>query len=83
MQTITITVEDGGRITVDVQENGQPAGEPYRCESSAECLDYVRSVMGEERGEAPQEQAAEPAEDYAAAWSEEAAKRPKNPQMLS
>jgi len=83
MKRITIEMDDAGGLTVTAEETGQPAGEPYQCESPSECLAYVESLLTEERGEAPQEQAAEPAEDYAAAWSEEAAKRPKNPQMLA
>ena len=83
MQQITITVDDDGKITVDVQEDGQPAGEPYACESMDECLDYVRSVMSEEQGEPAEEQGSEPAEDYAAMWNEEAKKRPKQSAMMA
>ena len=73
MQTITINVGDDGRITVDVEEDGQPVGEPYECQSLNECLQYVKSVMTEESGEAPGE--TEQPENYARMWREESKKR--------
>lgn len=82
MQQITITVGDDGKITVDAQEDGQPAGKPYECSSMDECLAYVKSIMTEEGGESPEEQASEPAEDYSAMWQQEAAKRPQNPNLM-
>jgi hypothetical protein len=73
MQTITITVDDDKTITVDVQEDGQAAGEPYQCTSAEECLQYVQSVMGEESSEKPGE--AEAPENYSAMWNQESKKR--------
>jgi hypothetical protein len=80
VQTITITQDDDGLLTVDVARDGAPAGEPYQCESPAECLAYVRDELGADAApadeEAPQAPADEPVEDFAQAWDEEAAKRP-------
>jgi hypothetical protein len=75
MQQITITVDDSGKISVDTQENGQPAGEPYECESMDECLQYVKSIMSEEQGETPEEQTTEGPENYEQLWNEESKKR--------
>lgn len=77
MQTITITLEDDGRITVEAE--GQ---EPYQCESSDECLQYVEGVMREEQGEAPGPEGAEASEpDMATMWDQEATKRSQTGQM--
>lgn len=73
MQTITINVDDDGQITVDIMENGEPAGEPYECQSPEECLQYVKSVMTEESGEMPGEM--EKPENYKRMWAEESKKR--------
>lgn len=77
MQTITIKVEDDGKISVEVNEDGLPAGEPYDCKSPDECLQYVKSVMAEESGEATQSsgEAPEAPENYARMWREESKKR--------
>lgn len=72
---IVINVADDGRITVEA--DGQ---EPYQCESTEECLEYVEGLMpgGEEL------EPAEPAEpDMAAMWNEEASMRPRNPNMMA
>lgn len=58
MQTITITIADDGRIVVESE--GQ---EPYTCNSSEECMEYLEGVIG---GEANGEEAM---------WNEEADKR--------
>jgi hypothetical protein len=81
-QTITINVDDGGRITVDAEENGQPMGDQYECDTPEECLQFVESVMTEEEGENPEEQMTEGPEDYKKMWNEEAKKRPSNPNMM-
>jgi len=73
MQTITITVADDGRISVDTQEDGKPQGEPYQCKSMDECLKFVQSVMSEESDETSGED--ESPEDYSRMWSEESKKR--------
>jgi hypothetical protein len=73
MQIITITVDDDETIMVDVEEDGQAAGEPYQCESAEECLQYVKSVMVEDSSEMAGE--AEPAEDYSAMWNQESKMR--------
>lgn len=77
MMRITIEVADDGGITVTA--DGQ---EPYQCSSPDECLEYLGDMLkGEAAGEP--EQATETGEpDVAAMWNEEAARRPKNPQML-
>ncbi len=79
MKTITITMQDDGTITVESSEGG----EPYVCESVAECRDYVDSMLAEEEGESPEEQATEGPEDYEAMWSEEAGKRPPQSNLMS
>lgn len=81
-QTITIEVGDDGRIVVTAEENGQPAGEPYECDSPQECLQFVESIMAEDMGESPEEQTTESPENYEAMWNEEAGKRPANPNMM-
>ena len=73
MQTITITTDDDMKIMVAVEEDGQPAGEPYECASPEECLQYVQSVMGEESSETAGE--AEAPENYSAMWNQESKKR--------
>ncbi len=75
-KTITITMEDSGKITVDSDEMEQP----YVCESVAECRDYVDNMLAEEDSE---EQATEKPEAYKAAWNEEAASRPKQSNMMA
>lgn len=75
MQQITITVDDSGKISVDVQEDGKQAGKPYECSSPEECLKYVQSVLSEESNESPEEAKTEGPEDYAAMWQQESQKR--------
>ena len=59
---ITINVDEAtGQITVEAE--GQ---EPYQCQSSSECLEYLKSVM-------PQVGEGEPSME--AMWDEEASKR--------
>lgn len=74
MQTITIQTDDQGAVTVTVEEDGN-ASDPVPCKSAAEALDVVKSALGEESAEPAGEQGSEPAEDYAAAWRDEAGKR--------
>ena len=69
--TLTITQNDDGSLTVESPE----LEKPYECESVAECLDYVKTMLGEEAGESPEEQATEPKENYEEMWNEEAGKR--------
>lgn len=76
MQTITITIDDDGQITVEADGR-----EPYACSSPDECLDYVEGVM---RGEEPAEEAGEmQSGDMAEMWNQEAAKRPQNPNLMT
>lgn len=79
MQTITITVQDDGRITVE----GSEFAEPYECDSAAECAQFIESVLTEESGESPAEQQGEGKEDYAAAWDEEAQARKPQPGLMA
>ena len=65
--TLTITLDDDGKITVDSPE----ANESYECDSIDECLQFVEMALREESGEP----ATEPKEDYGKMWSEEAQKR--------
>lgn len=81
-QTITIELSDDGQITVTAEENGQPAGEPYQCDSVEECLRFVGDMLGEEGGESPEEQKTEGPEDYQSMWNEEAASR-KTPGLMA
>ena len=71
---IVINVADDGQITVEA--DGQ---EPYMCETTEECLEYVEGLMP--GGEEPEPEEAEP--DMAAMWNEEAAMRPRNPNMMA
>lgn len=75
---IVINVADDGRITVEA--DGQ---EPYQCETTEECLEYVEDLMpgGEELEPAEPAEPAEP--DMAAMWNEEASMRPRNPNMMA
>ena len=70
-KTITIAIADDGRITVTSDE----MQEPYECNSSEECVQFIDQMLKEETGESPQEQATESQEDYGAVWNEEAANR--------
>ena len=81
-QTITIEVGDDGRILVTAEEDGQPMGEPYECDSPQECLQFIESIMTEDMGESPEEETTESAENYESMWNEEAGKRPANPNMM-
>lgn len=81
-QMITIEVSDENQITVTAEENGQPAGEPYECDSVDECMQFVGAMLKEEGGESPEEQQTEGPEDYKAAWDEEAAGR-KQPGLMA
>jgi hypothetical protein len=64
---ITITMdEESGQLTVEAE--GQ---EPYMCESTEDCLDYVEGLLsGGEMG-------------AEAMWNEEAAKRPVEPSPMA
>lgn len=63
---ITITMDDeSGQLTVEADGK-----EPYMCESTEECLDYVEGLLsGGEMG----------AEEM---WNEEAEKRAAGPEMM-
>lgn len=64
---ITITMdEQSGQLTVEADGK-----EPYMCESTDECLEYVEGLL--EGGEM----------DAEAMWNEEAAKRPPEPEMMA
>jgi hypothetical protein len=77
LKTITITQDDSGQLMVDVDQDGQPVGEPYSCESPDECLEYVgEQLAGQEPAEDMLEPAEPAADDYEKTWNEEAAKRP-------
>lgn len=81
MKTITITQDDSGQLNVQVEQDGQAAGEPYSCESPDECLEYVGDQLAGNEEPADEEAASEPAEQderaaYAQAWNDEASKRP-------
>lgn len=71
MIQLTVTLEDDGRILVASPE----MEEPYECDSASECAQFIERMIGEEKGETPAEQGAEPAEDYEDAWNKEAASR--------
>lgn len=78
MIQLTVTLEDDGRIMVD----GPEMEEPYECDTAAECAQFIERMIGEERGESPEEQSGEPAEDYEDMWNEEAASR-KQPGLMA
>ena len=81
-QTITIEMSDEGQIMVTAEENGQPAGEPYECDSADECLQFVGAMLKEEGGESPEEAKTEGPEDYKAMWEQEAGSR-KQPGLMA
>ena len=72
---IVINVADDGRITVEADGR-----EPYQCETTEECLEYVEGLMPGDEGLEPAEEAES---DMAAMWNEEAAMRPRNPNMMA
>lgn len=74
---IVINVADDGQITVEA--DGQ---EPYMCETTEECLEYVEGLMPGGEEPEPEEEAEEAEPDVAAMWNEEAAMRPKNPNLM-
>lgn len=78
-KTITIELADDGTMTV--MTDGMQ--EPYVCESSAECMQFVGDMLAEERGEAPEEQSAEGQEDYGQMWEQEAASRKPQPGLMA
>ena len=81
-QLITINIDDDGKIMVTAEEDGQQMGEPYECDSPEECLQFIESIMTEEKGETPEEGMNEAPEDYAKMWKEESKKRPSNPNLM-
>ncbi len=81
-QKITIEVSDDGQISVMAEENGQPMGEPYQCDSVDECMQFVGKMLAEEGGESAAEQQGEAPEDYESMWNEEAAQR-KQPGLMA
>jgi hypothetical protein len=91
METITITVGDDKKITVTTggdeaqgQDGGQPGGEqPYECQSTEECLQYVGMILKEEMGEGAQEEATEGPEDYGKMWNQEAKARQPQPGLMA
>jgi len=79
MKQITITMQDDGTITVESSEGG----EPYQCQSIDECRKYVDSMLAEEAGESPEEQATEGQENYGQMWEQEAANRKPQPGLMA
>jgi hypothetical protein len=81
-KTITIEMADDGTIMVSTSDGG----EPYVCETIAECREYVDNMLAtlaEEAGESPQEQAMEGPEEYGQMWNEEAANRDPQPGLMA
>ena len=78
-KTITIEMADDGTVMVSSSEGG----EPYRCESIAECRQYVDDMLAEEAGESPQEQATEKPEAYGQMWNQEAKTRQPQPGLMA
>ena len=83
MQRITIEIDDEGRASVTAEMDG---AEPQMMdfESADEALEAVEGMLEPEvepmPGEEP-EMAEEP--DMEAMWNEEAAARPRNPNMMA
>lgn len=73
---ITINIDEAsGQISVEAEGR-----EPYMCESTEECLDYLEGLI---TGGEPAEEAGEgETPDMAAMWNEEAAKRPSRPGFM-
>ena len=81
MERITIEVGDDGRVTVTAESpNEQP--ETMDFDSVEEAAGAVRELMTDAVEDAGETEA-EPAEqDASAMWMEEAAARPKNPNLM-
>lgn len=77
--TITIELADDGKITVTSPE----MTEPYECQSSDECVQFIGKMLAEETGESPQEQSTEGKEDYSQMWEQEAANRKPQPGLMA
>ena len=75
-KTITIEMADDGTMTV--MADGMQ--EPYVCESSEECMQFVGEMLGAERAEESEEQSAE---GYGQMWNEEAASRKPQPGLMA
>ncbi len=81
-KTITIEMADDGTIMV----SNSDGGEPYMCETIAECREYVDNMLAtlaEEAGESPQEKPMEGPEEYGQMWNEEAASRKPQPGLMA
>ena len=81
-KTITIEMADDGTVMVSSSEGG----EPYMCETIAECREYVDNMLAtlaEEAGESPEEQTMEGPEEYGQMWNEEAASRKPQPGLMA
>lgn len=78
-KTITIELADDGTITVTSPE----MAEPYQCQSSDECVQFIGKMLAEETGEAPEEQATEGKENYSQMWEQEAANRKPQPGLMA
>ncbi len=66
------------KITVAVEEDGQPVGELYECSSTEECLQYVQSVIRDDSmgdDEMSMDDEAGQSEDYSSMWNEESKMR--------
>ena len=78
-KTITIEMADDGTMTV--MADGMQ--EPYVCESSEECMQFVGKMLGAERAEESEEQSAEGQDKYGQMWNEEAASRKPQPGLMA
>jgi len=78
-KTITIEMADDGTVTVMADE----LQEPYVCERSEECMQFVGKMLGAERAEESEEQSAEGQDKYGQMWNEEAASRKPQPGLMA
>lgn len=83
MQRITIEIDDEGRASVTAEMDG---AEPQMMDfdTAAEALAAVEEMLAPEPMESEPEMAAEMAEpDMESMWNEEAAKRPKQANLMA
>ncbi len=83
MERITIEVADDGRVTVTAESPGEEL-ETMEFDTVAEAAGAVSDLlMDAEGGMAEGEMGEEPEMNAEALWNEEAAMRPRNPNMMA
>lgn len=82
MERITIEMADDGRISVTAESDGEPT-ESMDFDNIEDAAKAVHDILTDaEQDMQTGEQSPDDEESMESMWQEEAAKRPKNPQML-